>query len=122
MADYEYHEPVEELGAVERDRHRAVKSMIEELEAIDWYQQRAATSANQELKEVLRHNRDEEMEHAAMLLEWLRRNVDGWHEKLRRYLFTAQPITSIEAAADGEDGLRPAAPSGDLGIGGLKEG
>ena len=68
----------------------------EELEAVDWYNQRYAASQDEELKKILAHNRDEEIEHACMLLEWLRRNMDSWDEELRKYLFTQAPITELE--------------------------
>ncbi|MBD3307612.1 hypothetical protein GF339_14330 [candidate division KSB3 bacterium] len=117
-----YHEPVEELTAPDRDIHRALNSLKEEIEAIDWYQQRVATSANSELEEILAHNRDEEIEHACMLLEWLRRTRPEWDTTLQTYLFTSLPITEIEEA-EAEDAGQDApadAPSEDLGIGSLK--
>jgi len=69
-----------------------MKSLVEEIDAVDWYNQRVATTEDEELKAILAHNRDEEMEHAAMLLEWLRRNMPGWDKELRDYLFTDKPI------------------------------
>lgn len=72
-ASAEYHEPVELLSEETMEIHRAVVSLLEELEAIDWYQQRIDAARDEELKEILAHNRDEEKEHAAMSLEWLRR-------------------------------------------------
>ncbi|UCD37554.1 MAG: ferritin [Fidelibacterota bacterium] len=87
-----YQEPYEHLPEDVRAQHRAMKSLVEEIEAVDWYNQRVATTENEELKAILAHNRDEEMEHAAMLLEWLRRNMDGWDHELRDYLFTDKPI------------------------------
>ena len=68
-----YHEPVEMLQTSTLDHHRALVSLMEELEAIDWYQQRIDAAGDEELKKILAHNRDEEKEHAAMALEWLRR-------------------------------------------------
>ncbi|HEY9842773.1 MAG TPA: ferritin-like domain-containing protein [Candidatus Obscuribacterales bacterium] len=127
----EYHEPVEELDAGTRDYHRAIKSLMEELEAVDWYQQRVATATDEELRRILAHNRDEEIEHACMVLEWLRRNMPGWEENLRTYLFQdpAVSIVAIEQDAEqGEASTEPAVKPGpnpgatqDLGIGTLKE-
>lgn len=113
-----YHEPAPELPPETRDLHRALTSLTEELEAIDWYQQRAAATADSSLQAVLLHNRNEEIEHATMLLEWLRRRIPKLDEMLRVYLFTDQPITAIEAGATG-DSHSPADGQGpsDLGIG-----
>lgn len=69
-----YHEPFERLSPKTRDLHRAYTSLQEELEAVDWYQQRIDVIEDHELKEILEHNRDEEKEHAVMILEWIRRN------------------------------------------------
>jgi ferritin-like protein len=117
------HEAAENLGQDTRDLHRALRSLMEELEAVDWYSQRADAAGDAELKAVLAHNRDEEKEHAAMVLEWLRRRdavLDGF---LRRYLFTDAPIVGIEAEAEAQarkDGeIDPGA--GGLGIGNLRE-
>ena len=105
MAAEGYHEPVEMLAAEVLDRHRAIMSLKEELEAVDWYDQRVAASPNAELRAVLAHNRDEEKEHAAMTLEWLRRNDPKWDQVLRTYLFTTAPITEIEDETEhGEHG------------------
>ena len=87
-----YQEPHDRLPEDVRTCHRALKSLVEELEAVDWYHQRVATTENEELRAILAHNRDEEMEHAAMMLEWLRRNMGGWDHELRDYLFTDKPI------------------------------
>jgi len=92
MSHEGYHEPVTELSDEIRDGHRALVSLIEELEAVDWYQQRAAVCKNAELKAILAHNRDEEKEHAAMLLEWIRRNDPAFAKELKDYLFTDKPI------------------------------
>ncbi len=96
----DYHEPPQELDANTRDFTRALNSLKEEIEAVDWYQQRIAVSNNRQLRAILAHNRDEEMEHAAMSLEWLRRNMPGWDEKLRIYLFTTDPIPIVEKIAE----------------------
>jgi ferritin-like protein len=93
-----YHEDIEKLSAETIERHRATVSLIEELEAIDWYDQRVDASNDESLKAILAHNRDEEREHAAMSLEWLRRSDPRWDRILRTYLFTEGPITEIEEA------------------------
>ncbi len=91
-----YHEPVEELSDKTRDMHRALVSLTEELEAIDWYQQRADACKNEELKKILLHNMKEEMEHASMTLEWVRRQNSDFSEKLKTYLFTEKSIVKVE--------------------------
>ena len=73
MANEGYHEPIDELSDETRDMHRAITSLMEELEAVDWYNQRVDACKDPELKAILAHNRDEEKEHAAMVLEWIRR-------------------------------------------------
>ena len=92
MASVGYHEPVEELSDETRNMHRAIVSLMEELEAIDWYNQRADACKDQELKAILKHNRDEEKEHASMLLEWIRRNDPKFSKEIKDYLFTEKPI------------------------------
>ncbi len=92
MSSIGYHEPIEELSNETRDMHRAIVSLMEELEAIDWYNQRADVCKNKELKAILEHNRDEEKEHASMLLEWIRRNDPVFSRNLKDYLFTEKPI------------------------------
>ena len=107
----QYTEPVESLDAKTNDCAKALKSLQEEIEAVSYYNQRVATTSDPTIREILAHNRDEEIEHAAMLLEWLRRNMDEWDDALRTYLFTTDSIVSIESAAEG---------NGTLGIGSLK--
>ena len=92
MANEGYHEPIEELSDATRDMHRAITSLMEELEAVDWYNQRAEASRDSELKAILEHNRDEEKEHASMLLEWIRRRDPTFSKELKDYLFTTDPI------------------------------
>jgi len=92
MANEGYHEPVEELSDETRDMHRAIISLMEELEAIDWYNQRVDACKNKELKAILAHNRDEEKEHAAMVLEWIRRIDNTFSKELKDYLFTNKKI------------------------------
>jgi uncharacterized protein len=92
MAHEGYHEPLNELSAATRNMHRAIVSLMEELEAMDWYNQRVDACQDPELKAILIHNRDEEKEHAAMTLEWIRRNDAHFDKQLREYLFTDTPI------------------------------
>ena len=92
MANEGYHEPIEELGRDTRDMHRAITSLMEELEAIDWYNQRVDACQDPELRAILAHNRDEEKEHAAMVLEWIRRRDQKFDEELKDYLFTDKVI------------------------------
>ena len=92
MANEGYHEPIEELSDETRDMHRAITSLMEELEAVDWYNQRVDACKDNELKAILAHNRDEEKEHAAMLLEWIRRQDTVLDSELKDYLFTTSPI------------------------------
>ena len=96
MANEGYHEPVSDLNDDIRDMHRAIVSLMEELEAVDWYNQRVGACADEELKAILAHNRDEEKEHAAMVLEWIRRRDPTFDKELRDYLFTDKPIASLE--------------------------
>lgn len=99
----QYHEPAGEIPAPDRDRVRALMSLKEEIEAINWYHQRVVVASDPQIKAIMAHNRDEEMEHAAMGLEWLRRNMPGWDDVLRTYLFTTGDITALEDAATGHD-------------------
>ncbi|HCB13008.1 MAG TPA: ferritin [Gammaproteobacteria bacterium] len=92
MANEGYHEPINELSSETRDMHRAIISLMEELEAVDWYNQRVDACKNPELKVILAHNRDEEKEHAAMVLEWIRRQDPAFDHELRDYLFTEKTI------------------------------
>jgi len=91
-----YHEPVEQLSEKTRDRHRALVSVQEELEAVDWYQQRADATTDEELKGLLLHNMREEIEHACMVLEWLRRNDADFAKQMDIYLYTDKPILEAE--------------------------
>lgn len=99
MANEGYHEPYELLTDKTRDVHRAIISLMEELEAIDWYNQRVDVCTDDELREILAHNRDEEIEHAAMTLEWLRRRLPAMDKELREYLFKEGSITAHEENA-----------------------
>ena len=92
MSSVGYHEPIEELRDETRDMHRAIVSLMEELEAVDWYNQRADACKDAELKAILEHNRDEEKEHASMVLEWIRRKDTVFSKELKDYLFTTKPV------------------------------
>jgi uncharacterized protein len=118
MASDSYHEPLELITEDTRNLHRAIVSLMEELEAIDWYQQRADACSDPQLKEILLHNRNEEIEHASMVMEWLRRHSAHFDEMMRKYLFSAAPITAIEENEKGS-GSADSSPT-SLGVGGLK--
>ena len=92
MSSVGYHEPMEDLSAATRDMHRAIVSLMEELEAVDWYNQRAEACRDEQLKAILEHNRDEEKEHASMLVEWIQRKDPCFSKQLKDYLFTSKPI------------------------------
>ena len=92
MSNEGYHEPVAELSDETRDMHRAIVSLMEELEAVDWYNQRADACKDPELRAILAHNRDEEKEHAAMVLEWIRRRDAVLSKELKEFLFSDRPI------------------------------
>ena len=132
MSHEGYHESADLLPEATKDFHRAIESLIEELEAVDWYQQRADATKEETLRAVLLHNRNEEVEHAMMTLEWLRRRDAKIDETARMFLFAEGEITQIEAAkkaamAAGTAGsgggtsspTSPASPS-SLGIGSLR--
>ena len=123
MSSEALHEDAATLGPEVIDQHRAIVSLMEELEAVDWYNQRAKATSNPELRAILEHNRDEEKEHAAMVLEWIRRNDPKLSEHLKTYLFTEGSVTEIEAEVEhgggGEDGAESGA-DGSLGIGSLR--
>lgn len=126
-----YHEDESKLSEETKDRHRAFASMMEELEATDWYDQRVEVSQDPELREILAHNRDEEKEHFAMTLEWLRRRDPKLDAELREKLFTEGSLVAKEEAVEaaGEaalggaaEGAGAAAGDGSLGIGSLRGG
>jgi ferritin-like protein len=122
----EYHEPEEKLSEEAIDYHRIIKSVIEELEAVDWYNQRAEATNDPDVQAIVEHNRDEEIEHACMGLEWLRRNNPVWDEMLRTFLFQTAKITEIEEEGEGGEGEESteAAPasSKSLGLGNMRGG
>ncbi|MGZ8752718.1 MAG: encapsulin-associated ferritin-like protein [Acidimicrobiia bacterium] len=102
MASEGLHESADRLDEGVIDRHRAIRSIMEEFEAVDWYDQRVSATDDPSLAQVLAHNRDEEKEHAAMTLEWLRRHDPVLDKHLRTYLFTEGSITEIEHVAEHE--------------------
>lgn len=122
MSSESYHEPIELLSERTKNHHRAIVSLKEELEAVDWYQQRAEACSDAELRAVLTHNKNEEIEHAMMTLEWLRRNDPVFATNIGTYLNSTGPITAVEAqAVAGGPGKSADVPaSGSLGIGSLK--
>jgi len=99
MSNEGYHEEIADLSDQTRDMHRAIQSLMEELEAVDWYNQRVDACKDRELQAILAHNRDEEKEHAAMVLEWIRRKDETFSKELKDYLFTDKPITKLESGA-----------------------
>jgi ferritin-like protein len=116
MASETLHEDVRKIGEETVDTHRAISSLMEELEAVDWYEQRVKATDDAELREILAHNRDEEKEHAAMVLEWLRRRDATLSDQLKAYLFKEGPIRDGAEGSGASNG-----PSdGCLGIGSLK--
>jgi ferritin-like protein len=114
------HEVVDDLNPELIDRHRAIVTIMEELEAVDWYDQRVAASDDEELAAILAHNRDEEKEHAAMVLEWLRRRDPKLDEHLRDYLFIDRsPLQREQELKVQAGGSQSPATDGSLGIGSL---
>lgn len=140
MSSETLHEPIELLSEDTKNTHRAITSLMEELEAVDWYQQRAEACSDPELSAVLTHNKNEEIEHAMMVLEWLRRKHPVFDENIATYVGSSGPITEVEAqvttasSGSGEGGAsgrgergaasgsRKVESSGSLGIGSLKGG
>lgn len=132
MSSESYHEPVELLSEQTKNMHRALVSLREELEAVDWYQQRAEACSDEALKKVLLHNKNEEVEHAMMTLEWLRRNDPVFDEHIGTYIHAKGDITEVEHAKEhGGDEAKPEGKSdsksadgsgvkGSLGIGSLR--
>ena len=100
MSSEELHAPRERLSKKTISMHQAIVSLMEELEAADWYRQRADDCDDAALKEVLLHNMREEIEHASMLLEWLRRNDADFAKQLKTYLFSEANILEVEHEAE----------------------
>lgn len=128
MTSENLHAPRARLTIQTLNLHQAITSLMEELEAVDWYRQRADDCEDAALKEILLHNMREEMEHAAMVLEWMRRNEPEWDAQLRTYLFTEAPVTEVEEdeTEGGGDDAAPTLPRSAGGkafsIGNLKDG
>jgi ferritin-like protein len=122
MSSESYHEPIELLSEHTKNTHRAIVSLKEELEAIDWYQQRAEACTDEELRSVLTHNKNEEVEHAMMTLEWLRRTNPVFSTNIATYVNSSGPITEVEKqmSSGGGSGGEAGTPSSSLGIGSLK--
>jgi ferritin-like protein len=122
MSSETYHEPLELLSEATKNQHRAIVSLREELEAIDWYQQRAEACSDAELRQILIHNKNEEIEHAMMALEWLRRSDPTFAANIETYIGSSGPITGVEASATGEGAgaVTRGTSSVSLGIGSLK--
>jgi hypothetical protein len=123
MSSESYHEPIELLSESTKNMHRALVSLREELEAIDWYQQRAEACSDTELAGVLTHNKNEEIEHAMMTLEWIRRHNPTVADNIKTYVGSEGPILEVEKAAmSGGDGGgdEQSTTSSSLGIGSLK--
>ncbi len=103
MASDHLHAPRERLSKQTLAMHQAISSLMEELEAVDWYRQRADDCDDASLKAILLHNMKEEIEHAAMALEWLRRNSTDFDKELKAYLFTEGDIVAREHKPPAED-------------------
>lgn len=101
MSSETLHAPRERLSADTIRMHHAIVSLMEELEASDWYRQRADDCDDESLKAILLHNMKEEFEHAAMLIEWLRRNNPVFAKELKEYLFTEKDLMKVEESSDG---------------------
>jgi ferritin-like protein len=120
MAGETLHEDRDAMTPEILDRHRAISSLMEELEAIDWYDQRIQASGNEQLRSILTNNRDEEKEHASMVLEWLRRHDPAFDRQLRTYLFKQGPIHDVGANAPASQAAAAGSGDGSLGIGSLR--
>ena len=115
MASEGLHESADKLSPETQDLHRAIVSLMEELEAVDWYGQRVDATGDAELRTILAHNRGEEQEHAAMVLEWIRRHDAGFDRHLRTYLFTEGSITGREQLAARHESLNGGQPRASVG-------
>jgi len=121
MSSETYHEPLELLSEETKNLHRAIVSLCEELEAVDWYHQRAEACSDPELRAAITHNENEEVEHAMMNLEWIRRNSAVFGANVSKYIGSTGPITAVEASAGaGSSAAAPPAPASGLGIGSLR--
>jgi ferritin-like protein len=117
MAHEGFHEDPNQLSDFAKDYHRIIQSTMEELEAVDWYNQRAECASDPQAKAIMEHNRDEEIEHACMGIEWLRQNSSVWDEMLREFLFKDGDIVGHEEAMTGkvESGQAPKARGLNIG-------
>jgi uncharacterized protein len=127
MSSESYHEPIELISEKTRNMHRAIVSLKEELEAVDWYGQRAEACSDAELRGILLHNRSEEIEHASMVLEWIRRHEPTFDANIQTYVNKTRPILEIEKDAtaqesSGASGSADGSLSRSLGIGSLRTG
>ncbi len=120
MSSESYHEPLELLSEATRNLHRAIVSLCEELQAVDWYHQRAEASSDDELRAVITHNENEEIEHAMMNLEWIRRHSSVFDANIKKYLGSTGSIIAVESAARGEASGASASLGVGLGIGSLR--
>ncbi len=122
MSSENLHEPADELSDETKNFHRAIVSLMEELEAVDWYNQRAEACTDDELRSVLTHNKNEEIEHAMMVLEWIRRNNPVFEKNIKTYIGSVGAITEVEAqaVAGGAGAASPGSSSSSLGIGSLR--
>ena len=120
MSSESYHEPIELLSEDTKNMHRAIVSLREELEAVDWYQQRAEACSDEELRAVLVHNKNEEIEHAMMVLEWIRRHSPTFDANIAKYVNSSGPILEVEGGQSSGKGAAAGAASASLGIGSLK--
>lgn len=114
----EWHVPYEALNPETQDMARALQSLMEELEAVDWYNQRAQVTHDESLRQILEHNRDEEKEHASMLLEWIRRRDPAFDGHLRSFVFTTGAIGDADSAPTE---LAPASPPAESAPAGSSE-
>jgi hypothetical protein len=110
-----YQEPIGQLDEKTKNISKAITSLKEELEAVDFYNQRVATTEDEDLRKIFEHNRDEEIEHACMTIEWIRRNMDGWDDELKSCLFKEGPIVGQHGEEEGSEHI-----NGGLNIGNLK--
>lgn len=117
MSSESLHAPRERLTRSTLLQHHALISIMEEMDAVDWYRQRADDTEDEQLREILLHNMREEIEHACMLLEWLRRNDADWDGQIRTYLFSEGDITTLEERIEAGEG--PAKKEDDGGGGGI---
>jgi ferritin-like protein len=122
MSSETYHEREDVLSDATKDMHRAIVSLKEELDAVDWYQQRAEACTDDELRAILLHNKNEEIEHAMMVLEWIRRHDSTFDANIGTYLRSSGSIVGVEGAATsgGTSGPKASASPPSLGIGSLK--